>query len=65
MVTMKVSTESFVMAALIDGYSIQEARRVIGAWLEEYNVERPHGALAGVPPARYVEKIKEKLSKAA
>lgn len=46
-------------------YSVQEARRVISAWLEEYNVERPHGALAGVPPARYVKEIKARLSKAA
>ena len=46
-------------------YSVQEARRVIGAWLKEYNTERPHGALAGVPPARYVKKIKENISKAA
>ncbi len=40
-------------------YSIQEARRVILSWLEEYNIERPHGALAGVPPARYVEQCRE------
>jgi len=46
-------------------YSVQEARRVIGAWLEEYNTERPHGALAGISPARYLEKFKEKERKAA
>jgi transposase InsO family protein len=46
-------------------YSVQEARRVIAEWLREYNTERPHGALAGVPPARYVKKIKEKQRKAA
>jgi len=46
-------------------YSVQEARRVINAWLDEYNIERPHGALAGVPPARYVKKLKEKRRKAA
>ena len=40
-------------------YSVQEARRVILSWLEEYNIERPHGALAGVPPARYVEQCRE------
>jgi len=46
-------------------YSVQEARRVISSWLKEYNTERPHGALAGVPPARYVEQLKEKDRKAA
>ena len=46
-------------------YSVQEARRVTNAWLDEYNIERPHGALAGVTPARYVEKLKEKRRKAA
>jgi putative transposase len=46
-------------------YSVQEARRVIGAWLEEYNTERPHGALAGISPARYLKKLTEKERKAA
>jgi putative transposase len=46
-------------------YSVQEARRVINAWIDEYNIERPHGALAGVTPARYVKKLKEKRRKAA
>jgi transposase InsO family protein len=46
-------------------YSIKEASRVIRAWLEEYNTERPHGALAGVPPARYVEQCRDKKRMAA
>jgi len=46
-------------------YSVQEARRVIGSWLEEYNTERPHGALDGISPARYVKQFKEKTRKAA
>jgi len=46
-------------------YSVQEARRVINSWLDEYNTERPHGALAGVTPARYVKKFREKTKKAA
>ena len=37
----------------------------INAWLDEYNIERPHGALAGVTPARYVKKLKEKTRIAA
>lgn len=46
-------------------YSVQEARRIINAWLDEYNIERPHAALAGVTQAKYVEKLKEKTRKAA
>lgn len=30
--------------------SVQEARRIITNWLEEYNHERPHGALNGLTP---------------
>jgi putative transposase len=30
--------------------SVQEAKRIIGNWLEEYNHERPHGALDGLTP---------------
>jgi putative transposase len=29
--------------------SVQEARRIIHHWREEYNYERPHGALDGLP----------------
>jgi transposase InsO family protein len=34
--------------------SISEAREVIQAWLEEYNQERPHGALEGLTPGEYL-----------
>jgi putative transposase len=30
--------------------SVQEARRIISHWREEYNYERPHGALNGLTP---------------
>jgi transposase InsO family protein len=30
--------------------SVHEARRIITNWLEEYNNERPHGALDGLTP---------------
>jgi putative transposase len=30
--------------------SVPEAKRIIQHWLEEYNHERPHGALDGLPP---------------
>lgn len=34
--------------------SVNEARGVIQAWLEECNNERPHGALEGPTPAEYL-----------
>jgi transposase InsO family protein len=33
--------------------SVQEARRIINNWLEEYNYERPHGALDGLTPKAF------------
>jgi len=33
--------------------SVQEARRIINHWLEEYNNERPHGALDGLTPRAF------------
>jgi putative transposase len=33
--------------------SVQEARRIINHWLEEYNNERPHGALNGLTPQAF------------
>jgi putative transposase len=33
--------------------SVQEARRIIHHWLEEYNYERPHGALDGLTPKAF------------
>jgi len=33
--------------------SVQEARRIIPQWLEEYNHERPHGALDGLTPRAF------------
>lgn len=33
--------------------TFEEARRVIRQWLQWYNEERPHDALAGLPPTIY------------
>ena len=33
--------------------SVPEARRIITNWLEEYNHERPHGALDGLTPQAF------------
>jgi transposase InsO family protein len=35
--------------------SVSEARRIITNWLEEYNNERPHGALDGLTPRAFAE----------
>ena len=34
--------------------SVLEARAVIGGWLSEYNMIRPHGSLGGRSPAQFV-----------
>jgi putative transposase len=33
--------------------SLDQVREISAAWLQSYNEERPHDALAGLPPARY------------
>jgi putative transposase len=45
-------------------YSVAEAQRVIGQWLDEYNHERPHGSLNGMTPARFAA-LHQKLMKRA
>lgn len=32
---------------------VADAQRTLGVWREDYNNRRPHGSLAGVPPAEY------------
>jgi len=32
-----------------------EARVVIQQWLEEYNIIRPHGSLAGMNPGQFLQ----------
>jgi putative transposase len=34
-------------------YGLEQAREVIGAWLEDYNERRPHGSLGGLTPMEY------------
>ena len=45
--------------------SVQEARHVIIHWLEEYNHERPHGALDGLPPAAFAAQFRASREDAA
>ncbi len=39
-------------------YNIREARRIIEAWREDYNTERPHSAIGYLTPLEYFEKMK-------
>jgi putative transposase len=45
--------------------SVQEARRLIIHWLEEYNHERPHGALDGLTPAAFAAQSRASREPAA
>ena len=33
--------------------SLEQVREISAEWLQSYNEERPHDALAGLPPATY------------
>jgi putative transposase len=39
--------------------SVRQARETTEAWLQQYNVERPHGSLGGLTPSEFFELIKE------
>jgi len=41
--------------------SVHEARRIITNWLEEYNNERPHGALDGLTPRAFAEQCSSQV----
>ena len=45
--------------------SLREAREASEAWLEEYNVERPHGSRGGRVPAEFFEPWGEQNREAA
>jgi transposase InsO family protein len=45
--------------------SVQEARRLIIHWREEYNHERPHGALDGLTPADFAAQCRASRENAA
>jgi transposase InsO family protein len=45
--------------------SLREARECSEAWLQEYNVERPHGSLGGQVPSEFFEQWEEKNREAA
>jgi transposase InsO family protein len=39
--------------------AVQEAKRIIGHWLEEYKHERPHGALDGLTPRAFARQCSD------
>lgn len=45
--------------------SVQEARRIINHWREEYNHERPHGALQGLTPVAFAARYHASLAPVA
>ena len=50
---------------VLDAYvfeSLDQVREISAAWMREYNEERPHDALARVPPATYQAQITARSS---
>ena len=45
--------------------SVREAREASEYWLQEYNVERPHGSLSGRPPGLFFEQWEEQQREVA
>jgi putative transposase len=42
--------------------SLEQVREISAEWLQSYNDERPHDALAGLPPAMYRARIETRNS---
>ena len=45
--------------------SVREARLIVESWRQEYNEERPHGALNQITPAAYAAGVEQENRKAA
>jgi putative transposase len=45
--------------------SVREARLVVERWRQEYNEERPHGALGQITPAAYAAGVGAQEKRAA
>ena len=41
--------------------SLDQVREISAEWLQSYNEERPHDALAGLPPATYRSNLKPEV----
>lgn len=46
-------------------YSVAEARRVVEAWLEEYNTVRPHGSINMMTPRAFAAVHRQAVKQAA
>ena len=42
--------------------SLDQVREISAEWLQSYNEERPHDALAGLPPATYRAQLEAESS---
>ena len=42
--------------------SLEQVREISAEWLQSYNEERPHDALAGLPPAMYRAQLEARIS---
>jgi putative transposase len=42
--------------------SLDQVREISAEWLQSYNEERPHDALAGLPPAKYRAQLEARSS---
>ena len=51
--------EDVLSAYLFD--DLQQVRDIAEAWADEYNVERPHDALGGLPPIEYASRYEKSL----
>jgi transposase InsO family protein len=45
--------------------SVRDARLIVESWRQEYNEERPHGALDQVTPAAYAAGVEQEKREAA
>lgn len=45
--------------------SLEQVREISAEWLQSYNEERPHDALAGLPPATYRAQLETRSSPVA
>jgi putative transposase len=40
-------------------FSVEDARQKLEAWRKDYNEQRPHSALGGIPPAEFTRRVVE------
>jgi transposase InsO family protein len=40
-------------------FSVEDARQKLEAWRKDYNEQRPHSALGGIPPLEFIQRVVE------